>query len=832
MISVLFLPYSIIGFAQEPEPPTKPPNATPWPQEIWDRIGSKFTKSEFEKLGIKIENAIFDEIENIKFKTRVLPVVTIDGRLGRNIYNNWDPRSPPKDGFSWSVVDKLGLTVNFTALNFPIAVPGTPLVFSFNVGSGFGLDFFHIRQVFDWSLKTQNELKEDTEAIKNESTLNLQVDQAFYPQERAKLQRKARRKKFLNMITHPFRFPLGMNRFTKMKVGDIYAYSANGVLSIGVNAGIVPVDYKLLQLNANAFLNTYLTGNFRISLYKFTENSIRMKITPGTEEGINYGIGSNNRATYLNGFFVLQTEKFKGIKVPKQTVEIIPFTLNRSRVHKDMTEFVYNFQLDSPEAEMALEHALKGDLSDAQFLALQNKVVQSVYEKSEEQNIQKNNQRMKFAWFIETKNDETTTFTKYKITYPDGKESEIFETERKSEMEHKNDIGFREVQTYSAVASLDQECLEQSKTNCFQLQTNFYLLDSNTKYKEMMEIVDMAEKVLDADIFPDFQEEFEEVHGEKKIRKKFFWGKSEMQLGQILGQSQIEEFLSLNEDFMWNLIGHIFHPKGQTTSWDTAQERFWYQVAQTPEMAWDFILTPFAPWKNEGKELTYAQRFNRLWKRLKKRYLTNSVGFFHDKNNVNDLSELLNAPKFSKEIMTLLRACLKQNIPYTFIDLTSTSLGTARILQKNPSVLNEDIIKNQEVTNYDIFPKTLFFRPTINFRRFAFQEFGKYLEIDFGLDVGVVPKYLQFELHKQVGRTIPGNPPRTKQVGESIFYENSQLKFLNQTKMTLVELRTLPGMEELLAKINDENDFYLAMSYSLNKSEWSSKERVLIHRKP
>ena len=94
-----------------------------------------------------------------------------------------------------------------------------------------------------------------------------------------------------------------------------------------------------------------------------------------------------------------------------------------------------------------------------------------------------------------------------------------------------------------------------------------------------------------------------------------------------------------------------------------------------------------------------------------------------------------------------------------------------------------------------------------------------------------MPKYLQFELKQQVGRTIPGQTARTKQVGETVFYENSLSIFQNQNTLTLEQLKAIPGLNELLTKITPKSNFYLAMSYSLNKSEWSNKVEALISRK-
>jgi hypothetical protein len=813
-----------------------PPRSTPWPAEVWRRIEDTFNRNQLEKAGIAIENAIFDEIENVKVSSRILPILKTDFRLGRNIYNNWDPRGQPKDGLSWSVVDRLGMSAHFTAINYPIPVPGTALTFSFNIGSEFGADFYHIRQVFDWSLKTQQELQQDIDDIEAEQLELVELEsmdvKTQFPFDIAKLKRKARRKLIMNMVAHPFRFPFSAKRLKKMKVGDIYAYNARGVISVGAGLTVAPYNLDLTQLNASATASTYLGGSFRTSIYKFDKNKIRLKITNIAESGFSMAIGSNNRATYLRGFFLFKNEKSPGIEVPNQTVEFIPFTLSYANTPKELKEFVYDFDLTHPDAITAIEQALKGNLDMANFMSHENQEVKKVYDKSESIDLRSTTQRMKLLWFLETKHEKNKQKRQYKLVFPDGRESEIFESERKGTIESKNDLAYRELQSFSAIASIDQSCIREGKEDCFQLQTNYMLLDSNTKFREMRSMIDMAESVLQTDIFPDYHEEFEEVTGKEVSKKKFFWGRSEMQLGQILNQKQMEEFFSFHPDFMWGLISETFHPKGITAAWDTNQERLWYEIYQIPDHLWAFALTPLVPWKEEGKELVASKRFFKQWKKLREKFRQDPIGFFRDTKNITNISKLFNAPKFANELMTLLRKTLKNNRPYTFLDLTSTSIGTARIQQKNPSVLNQNIIKNDEITNYDIFPRTLFFRPTLQIRTFLYNELGKYFDLDFGIKDDLSPQYLQFELRKLVGRNIPGIPRKTKQVGPTIFYENSAGKFQNKTQISMEELKNLPGLTELLDMIDQNNDFYLAMSYSMNKSDWSHKEEVLIYRKP
>ncbi|MDH4469262.1 MAG: hypothetical protein QE271_14485 [Bacteriovoracaceae bacterium] len=808
-----------------------PPEAKPWPTEIWETIERQFSKNEIQKLGIKIENAIFDQIENIKLRHRINRPVSLDGRISRRIYSNWDPRSPPKDGFSWSVVDQFGLTTNFSALDFPIPIIGSPITASFSVGSSFSLDLFNIRQIYDWNLKTQKELEDNSLIETSAKKIDENMSMSYFPEERAKLERMARRKRIFNLLAFPFRFPLNHKHFKRMKVGEIFAYTGKGTISAGVNVGVVPYHFPLLQINNNASISTYVSGNFRISLFKFADDRIRLKMTRGRERGWNGGIANSNRATYLNGFFVLKAGKFKGIKVPDQTFEIIPFSFHQSKANSEFTEFVYEYHLDSPVAMLAIDLALKGDLSVSQFLSTQNDDVKAIYKKTQKQITRNRAQRFKLGPLFEATNKSGKTTTEYKMEFPDGKESEIFEVERNSAVEMKNDLAFREVQTFSAVASLDQSCIRNGNEKCFQLQTNYTLLDSNTKYREMMEIVNFSEQVLRQDIFPNFSEEFEEIRGEKHYKKKYFWGKTEMQIGQIVGQEQLKSLFEIDDDTMWKNLSILFAPSGTPDSWDRAQKRFWYMLRKLPHQFWDLIMTPFIPWKNGGKELSHAKRFFNLWKQLKNKYELNSVTFFQERETVTLMTKLFNSPRFAKEMMTILKDMLPDNGPYTFFDFTSTSLGAARIMQKNPSILNEDITNNLELTNYDIFPKTLNYRPTINIHRFVFDENSKIFSIDFGLAVGQIPKYLQFELHRSAGRAFGSTVPRFRQVGGAVFYENNQGKFENLTKISLAEIKNIQGVGDLLSMIKGDHDFYLAMSYSLNKSEWSAKKQVVISRR-
>ena len=180
----------------------------------------------------------------------------------------------------------------------------------------------------------------------------------------------------------------------------------------------------------------------------------------------------------------------------------------------------------------------------------------------------------------------------------------------------KNDFAFREVQSFSVVGSLDQSCIRQGKEKCFQIQTNYYLLDSNTKYKEMLEIVNFSEQVLKRDIFPELTEEFEEIHGDQHYKKKYFWGRSEMQIGQIIGQEELKSLFEIDEDSMWKNLSILFAPSGTPDKWDTVQERFWYRFQKLPVQFWDVLAAPFVPWQTEGKELKHARRFFNLWKLL------------------------------------------------------------------------------------------------------------------------------------------------------------------------------------------------------------------------
>lgn len=414
------------------------------PPEVidWSTVDLENDGNLFDDIQNGISNALFGVVSNrIGYDGWLFEdKASIGFKISRKIYANGGADE------SYTVIDSFQL---------PIHVPIKMVTlgnenFSLSMGLNFSANALNIRQVIpdDYpKLPTVEELErkgkkivkdakkispdppeEEASGIENDWDSNeplvLRRDK---PPRKKKKRRyfvhdalmKARYSKIWNLITQPFRLPLGKKSVKRMEVGEISAYDLSGYISVSANVGFkAPVIDPIFLGNAfspaslGISIGTYIKGNFRVSIYKESEDQVLVKVTRKKAVGLNFSAGVGSEAYRpLEGVVILESAL---------SLEVIPFRVSVSKEWAKQFDIGYRFDLKNPEAIQAYLKAVKGNLREAEDLMIEKNGVERFYTAETTSESLNFNHYFKLAILFNGSRGMTSNFTEARITLPDG----------------------------------------------------------------------------------------------------------------------------------------------------------------------------------------------------------------------------------------------------------------------------------------------------------------------------------------------------------------------------------------------------------------------------
>lgn len=648
----------------EPGPPS---NADPFPSDFFDRLGDSIG-DEWDEAGQKISASIFESLTDRElFKTQLIGDLSASVKVQRKVYNNQDIID------SWTVIDIMKVPLYFP---IPIINEGISFgdgVFAVGLGLSFGGEAYHIRQV---SPKTWNKLRsvksirrrlQEAEDVSGDLTKDLAEKKAEEVKEAASVNKdiventsgvsdkgildddglsrfifwrgqdpriKARYNKIWNLLTHPLGLPLSAKRMDKYPVGDVASYGLEGSVQLGLSAGWS--DFEILgesftRTKAGLGITTYVKGDFRLSLWKESEDFAQVKLTRALNTGTSVNLGSLSiDQEILEGFIVLD-QKILSIRE-----EFIPFSFQINRNKAQQFDVGYRYDLRVPQARAAYEKAVLGRFHKSYVLSqVEGSGVEETFTRTSESRSRSKNYKMKLSLLFEKANSSSQKKTWAKITM-DDKEYKLYSSS------HINFRGFdtlwgrSESKRHQFVTTFNERANRNDPTTGLGMRIQGRIEDSDTTGKELMSYYREVETAIakpdlfprppkylppmDCDILqqeiPDITQEACEEQNEERKKRLANYGRTSFYYQLELTLDHLKHIQSRDKKEVWRALEVAFNMK--EGKWSSGIRRTWSFVVNSYATLLNIPLALVDINLTSGGRLIIAHRFYRAWKDIKK----------------------------------------------------------------------------------------------------------------------------------------------------------------------------------------------------------------------
>lgn len=650
---------------QTGNPDSRPGNPNPFPSDLFDRLGDSIS-DEWDDAGTKLSASIFESLTNRElFKTKVVGDLEVGVRVQRRVFNNQDILD------SWTVVDIMKVP-----FYLPIPLLSEDLgfsdgVFGVNLGLSFGGEAYHIRQISpkDWNkLRSVKRIKEDldeveaeTESIESQtvggdskySVLNEDdptdtgvVDGlsrwAFWQTQNPRI--RAQYNKLFNIITHPLKIPLSAKRMDKYRVGSVASYGLEGSVQLGVSAGwsnfsVAGVDFS--ETRAGLGITTYLKGDFRISLWKESQQYTQVKLTRELNRGTSANVGTFSiQQELFEGFMVLDKNLFK-IKE-----EFIPFSFNINRNVSDQFEVGYRYDMTKEAARKAYEAACLGRFKLSYELAQEEGTgVEESFTKVAQTRSRSRNYKMKLSLVFEKANSNSNSKTWASVVI-DDKEHRLYSAQNLVFKAYDTLWGKSELKRHLFLTTYNELHHREDPDQGIAMRIEGRIDDSHTSSKELYEYMDEVELAIGKkDFFPkppaylprfecneisevlniSLEEEDCKKEGDG-TKKKAQYGKTSFFYQVDLTLDHLRSIQTADDKTFWNVMERAFNVKkgNWSNGWRRSLSLATNSYATVLNIPLSFVNLNI----HNGGRLLVAYRFYKKWKELK---------------SITDMEKLVNA---------------------------------------------------------------------------------------------------------------------------------------------------------------------------------------------
>lgn len=644
--------------------PGPPNNASPFPSDFFDRLGDSIG-DEWDEAGQKISASIFESLTHRElFKTELIGDLSASVKVQRKVYNNQDIID------SWTVIDimKIPLYLPIPIINESIGFGDG--VFAVGLGLSFGGEAYHIRQVSPQSwrnLKSVKSIRKQLEEAQEESgdlSKDLAKKKAKDIKDASGLEKdatieeaqevdgeeeglsrfifwrgqdpriKARYNKIWNLLTHPLGIPLSAKRMDKYPVGDVASYGLEGAVQLGLSAGWS--DFEILgnsftRTKAGLGVTTYLKGDFRLSLWKESQDFAQVKLTRALNTGTSVNIGHLSiDQEILEGFIVLDK------KILSIREEFIPFSFQINRNKAQQFDIGYRYDLRIPQARAAYEKAVLGRFHKSYVLSqVEGSGVEETFTRTSESRSRSKNYKMKLSLLFEKANSSSRKKTWAKITM-DNEEHKLYSASHINFRAYDTLWGRSEAKRHQFVTTFNERLNRNDPTTGLGMRIQGRIEDSDTTGKELMAYYQEVETAvakpnlfprppkylppMDCDVLrsqlPDISQENCEEQGEERKKRFANYGRTSFYYQLELTLEHLKHIQSRDKKEVWRALEVAFNMV--PGKWSSGIKRTWSLIKNSyatllniPLALVDINLTP-------GGRLIVAHRFYRAWKDIKK----------------------------------------------------------------------------------------------------------------------------------------------------------------------------------------------------------------------
>jgi hypothetical protein len=745
-----------------------------WPDKIWSQI-----TNEIDRSGSQITNILFDAVDQNAITFLSTPDARFRGDYQRRVFDNQDVMR------TWTVSDSIGFDLSgvLGRLSYSL-VPGVMTPLNFNLGAGGRFQVTHIRQVASSKFLAAPEI-DGIEELTRAKSRWWEYDPSVGP----------RFGRVWNPLMSIFRIPLSSKGLRKIGDGDLLSYSASGYVSVGMDAGLLPLTMikDKLDLGASIGAQAFVRGDFRITILKEDARHVRVRLTRIRSKGFGGGIGAQGRSFEVyEGFMVF------GNRLGQYKISVVPYNFRVEQQNSLQSDIGYRFDLGDPDAADAFEKALYGNFHFAGEIARENPAVELILTRKSKEHRVTRNRRVGLDGFFrggtrrEGKDlevvlkgpdgDRLVFKSSYELTrdwsvfWGDGEKKDFLFTAVLDETAlKKSQDKARKLAAESAAESATVSPEPQQQENSFQLVSEARIEDVRTSGKEMSGYIrDIKSVIGNEQALPDLPVLVPDEGGGEEVDARY--GRASFYFGQFFSQSQVEKFINTSR-----------------------------------EKAREISLQSFSRIRNRILREAQAGKFLEHWMRLQEEFRKVSTRY----DRLGFLNGLKSVFRYHSRSVDAMRAVLLsldgEEIDY-FITATNSSFG--RIQYRGRATTNAERLLQlaDETLGFENRVGRVQSNPNVVISDLKVEQLPDHsLRISFALPKD--PKFLFFRVLRTSGWK------KVKNLKEFIFH--NQDRFKEGTNNWVIRPDSADPVESRLFQTFSDRDYYtLQMSVSTDHQSW------------
>lgn len=736
------------------------PEPNPEPR-LWPETTYRHLISTADRWGLSISDALFSALDSLdlaklKFGPRNDSGVGLS--VQRDVYDNADLLN------TYTVIDRARVGIELSPLSgvneilrqsletTAFLMPSVRFILN---AEGY-VDFMHIHQVPSQKYQTLPSVGANfTDPIPDPDLRELNPYMPWYLFDPSM---RARFGKILNPLRAPFRLPLNMKSYARMRAGDVMAYSLYGGVEVGAGAGyrVIP-DPNFTHSGVDLQVTAFFEGEFQISVLKESERFARVKLTRLQKKTGQVQITAGvERERAFRGFFLFKGSNIEIDGIGAFDLKLIPFRWELSRMKGRQFDVGYRYDLSTEEGKEAYHRAVLGSFAFSDEIASreeENRPVTQIFERDAQLRERRRATSLELFFLLKRRGERNTGSIEATVKLPDGTHEVLKSTaERKTE-------SVREQLSRKFTVALDRELYEQNDPGSLFLIAETFTEDSSTSGVEMRKKIFEIESFLgNPNLFPELPERVPHPRHASRTKAASF-GRSSFYYGFHLGRSQIELFLEIPDARKVELANSIL------------RESFTEPVLKRWRAAYEAHLS------RDPKKLHTA------------------------------LAELFNDRRYGKSLMSLVRAALAgQSLDY-FVDASNVAFGRVQERGQVRMPVEQLLTVTDQAIGFESYTRRLRedSEATLKDVRVEKRADGK-LVLKFTLDQDATALYFR------LNRTTSYRRYRTV---ADLVYANTSGRFPRGDNEIVLDLNSRDQLSRKLADPLHTNDYYtLTLAYS------------------
>lgn len=531
-----------------PSTPAPSTNTSPkvemWPDKVWTDISREVDRS-----GTQLTNILFDAIDDFKLYSFSHNNNSASVSVKRSVFDNQDILN------TYTVNDQFSINFGRSATEYSIPlIPSATSPVNFNLGVGGKILVTHIRQVFSAKYPEIPRIEDIENDLKNESKVYEQEERKWWEMDPSWRPRLA---KFWNPLISIWRIPWTKEGLKKINDGDLVSYSTSGYVTVGLEAGFVPLRLAPgVDLSVGMGVQAYVKGEFRITLLKESERYVRVKVTRvgSFGQGVTAGATTNDMRV-MEGILLFEGKKIE-TKISDQKITVVPFKLALDRENKKQKDIGYRFDLNDPKAEEAFEKAMRGNFKFAEDVAKVNSSVTHILTRDALEKRRTTSYSLGLKWLYNFGKSREKKDLWATIQRPDGT-TEVFKSSYQLAKAWSTLWGSGEKQNFLFTTVFDQTAFERGEKNSFQLVSEALYEDVNTSGREMQKYLRDIQLVLGGkQVLPELPLLVPRQNSTKF--KLADYKRSSFYFGQYFTEEQVKKFLCTNSQKALEITNRSF----------------------------------------------------------------------------------------------------------------------------------------------------------------------------------------------------------------------------------------------------------------------------------